>query len=79
MAGGEDIDSEKWILKANSFNFSISVQLRRLFHLFKHGLAWEMRNLWLAVNILLKFIQISKDAINLPDKGQVRSKFCNRT
>lgn len=38
-----------------------------------------MRNLWLAVNILLKFIQISKDAINLPDEGQVRGKFCNRT
>lgn len=79
MAGGEDIDSEKIILKTNSFTFSLNVQLRRRFHLFKHGLAWVMRNLWLAVNILLKFIQINKDAINLPDKGQVRRKFCNTT
>lgn len=79
MALGEDIDGEKFILKANSFNFSLAVQLSRLFHLFKHGLAWVTRKLWLAVNILLKFIQISKDAINLPDKGQVRSRFCSRT
>lgn len=41
MAGGEDVDSEKWILKANSFTFLLTVRLKQLFHLFKLKLKLE--------------------------------------